>query len=238
MTLDHALIEELTAVDALGGLDADDKAALARERAAHGDCATCRSIEAGFAETAGRLAIALTPEPVDDSMIDLILAGSRETSTTPPAGVADPGDELSQRRARRPRAWQALVAAAVVVAVTVVAIGLLVPSTTSVTLAASSQRIVMFDGTDGTLAMAHTPGEPGIVVWGSSVPEPEEGETYELWTFDGDVPVAAACMSPLDGRMGAALPDVEATEVMAVTVESVDCPDAPAGDVVFSLELL
>jgi len=238
MTLDHDLIEELAAVDALGGLDAGDKAVLARERAAHGDCATCRSIEAGFAETAGRLASALTPEPIDDSMIDVILAGSRETSTTPPAGVADPRDELSRRRARRPRAWQALVAAAAVVAVAVVAIGILVPSTTSVTLAASSQRIAMFDGTEGTLAMAYTPGEPGIVVWGGSVPDPADGQTYALWTFEGDAPVAAGCMSPMDGRMGAALPDVEATEVMAVTVESVDCPDAPAGDVVFSLELV
>jgi hypothetical protein len=238
MTLDHARIEELTAVDALGGLDDDDRALLAQERASHGDCAECRSIEAGFAETAGRLAFSLTPAPVDDSMVDRILAGSRETSSKPLAGAgAEPIDELSDRRARRPRAWQALVAAAAAAAI--VAVVTLAPSTTGVDRAAASQRIVAFTGAaEGTLAMAYTPGEPGIVVWGGGVPDPAEGQTYELWTFDGDTPVAAGCMSPTDGRMGAALPEVEATDIMAVTVESSDCPDAPEGDVAFSLELV
>ena len=57
MTRDHTVIEELMAVDALGGLDGDDRALLERERESHGAaCAECALLEKGFAETAGRLA--------------------------------------------------------------------------------------------------------------------------------------------------------------------------------------
>jgi Anti-sigma-K factor rskA len=238
MSRDHARIEELTAADALGGLDADDAALLARERASHGDCPECREIEAGFAEVAGGLALSLTPSPVDDAMVDRILAASPRDRATPTAVPAPVRDELAERRASRPRIWQALAAAAVVVALAVVAVGTLAPSTTEVSGVSASQRLVAFSGTtDATLAMAYTPGEAGIVVWGRGVPDPAEGETYALWTFEGQTPVSAGCMAPVDGRMAASLPDVAATDVMAVTVESADCPAEPAGDVAFSLEL-
>ena len=105
MTLDHSRIEELMAVDALGGLDGDDVALLERERAAHGDCAECRALEAGFAETAGRLAFALTPAPVDDSMIDAILAQPQDRRGGGARVDLDrPHDQLAERRARRARA--------------------------------------------------------------------------------------------------------------------------------------
>ena len=61
MTRDHALIDELLAVRALGGLDEDDAAVLERELAAHGDCAECRRLEAEHTEVAGMLALALDP---------------------------------------------------------------------------------------------------------------------------------------------------------------------------------
>ena len=74
MTRDHTTIEELLAVQALGGLDGDDVQTLAAERASHGDCEECARLEAEFSETAGRLAFSLEPVPVDDAMADRILA--------------------------------------------------------------------------------------------------------------------------------------------------------------------
>ena len=143
MTRDHSLIEELMAIDALGGLDGDDRATLERERAGHGaDCAECLRLERAFTETAGRLAFALDPEPVDEGMVERILASHRtETvasgvAATPAASPAAAVDELAERRSRRPKAWQALVAAAAVIALLVVVVATAVPTTTGVSEAA------------------------------------------------------------------------------------------------------
>ena len=106
MTRDHSLIEELMAADALGGLDDEDRALLERERASHGDCAECREIESGFAEAAGRLGFVLTPEPVDETMADRILASSRTGTEEPGASEAAPVVDLGARRAERTRRWR------------------------------------------------------------------------------------------------------------------------------------
>jgi anti-sigma-K factor RskA len=226
MTRDHARIEELMAVDALGGLDEDDRAALARERASHGEhCPTCTAIEAGFAETAGRLAFALTPEPVGEAMAERILA--------------TPRDELAARRPRRPRAWGVLVAAAAVAAIAIVAVGALRPSSTPVSGASSSQRIVAFSGQpEGTLAMAFTPGEPGAVLWGGGLPDLGADEVYEIWMIEGGTPVSGGCIAPTDGVIGSSIEaDIGSAEAMAVTKESADCPVAPTTDPVMLADL-
>jgi hypothetical protein len=143
MTRDHARIEELMAADALGGLDEDDRAALARERASHGeDCPTCRAIEAGFAETAGRLAFALTPEPVDEGMAERILATPRdELDADRIVRLPDAGPQpRTGGRSARGRGWFAVAAAIAVVAV---ALGVLLPRSIEVR-ATTSQRLVMF----------------------------------------------------------------------------------------------
>jgi hypothetical protein len=44
-------------------------------------------------------------------------------------------------------------------------------------------------------------------------------------------------MTPVDGSMGATLPNVTPTKSMAVTVESDVCPPAPAGEVAFTASL-
>ena len=167
MTLDHSRIEELMAVEALGGLDGEDRDLLARERAEHGDCAECRTIEDGFAETAGRLGFALSPLPVDDSIVDAIVSGPHDRL------AAGPRDELAGRRERPGRGWRTLATAAAVVAVLLVALATLRPSTTGVTEASPTQRFVTFSGEgEGTLAMAYTPGRPGAVFWGRDLPDP------------------------------------------------------------------
>lgn len=241
MTLDHSLVEELMSANALGGLDDDDTALLLRERAAHGDCAECRVIETGFAETAGRLAFALTPVPIDDSMIDRILVSPREEPLAPVAATAaDPSDELSERRARLPRAWQALAAAAAVAAVLFVSVGTLARSTTTVNLVSSSQRVVAFEGsnTEATLAMAYTPGEPGAVFWGSGLRDPGAGLVYEIWMIEDGEATSGGCVTPTDGVIALAVDaSIGSSEAMAVTSESSDCPASPTGPVVFSADL-
>ena len=89
------------------------------------------------------------------------------------------------------------MAAAAVIALLVVVVATAVPSTTGVSEAAPTQRIVTFAGdTDGTLAMAFTPGEPGAVFWGSGLPDPGPGKVYEIWMIEGDRPVSGGCVTP------------------------------------------
>jgi hypothetical protein len=246
MTRDHSLIEELMAIDALGGLDGDDRSTLERERARHGaDCAECVALEQAFAETAGRLAFALDPVPVDEGMLDRILAspraetvgtgGTATTEARPPAGV----DELAERRSRRPKAWQALVAAAAVFALLVVVVATAVPTTTGVSEAAPTQRIVTFSGdTEGTLAMAFTPGESGAVFWGSGLPDPGPGMVYEIWMIEGDRPVSGGCVTPTDGVVAIRVDaNIGTTDTMAVTAEPADCPSAPTSKPVLLADL-
>jgi hypothetical protein len=239
MTRDHSLIEELMAVDALGGLDDGDRAMLARERAGHdADCSECHTIEAGFAETAGRFAFALTPEPVDDAMLQRIMDVPRERTVDVDGTPGSPGDELSTRRARRPRAWQAMVAAAAVVAVVVVSFATLRPSTTGVQ-ASSAQRLVPFTGeTEGTLAMAFTPGEPGAVFWGSGLPDPGSDKVLEIWMIEGDEAVSGGCVTPIDGVIAVKVDaSIGTTDTMAVTAEPSDCPATPTTDPILLADL-
>ena len=241
MTLDHTVIEELMALDALGGLDGDDRAVLERERESHGaDCAECALLELGFAETAGRLAFALDAEPVDDAVVDRILGASDGS----PAGEAvvespeGPRDELEERRSRRPRLWQASIVAAAVIAIAVVAVGTIAPSTTSVQ-ATTSQRLVVFTGeTEGTLAMAFTPGEPGAVFWGSNLPDPGADKVYEIWMIEGDEAVSGGCVSPTDGMVAVRVEaSIGTTDTMAVTTEPSDCPSTPSSDPILVADL-
>ena len=241
MTLDHSVIEELLAADALDGLDDDDRALLLSARADHGeDCAECRAIEVAFAETASRLALTLTPLPVDDSMLDRILSSPRDELPTPIAARAELHDELSARRTRRPRAWQALAAAAAVAVVLVVAVGTLSPSSISVTQVTASQRVVPFTGSidDGILMVAYTPGESGAVFWGSGLPDPEAGKVYEIWMIENKEPTSGGCVSPTDGVIALRVEaDIGTTESMAVTTEPSECPAAPTGPLILSADL-
>ncbi|MGZ8629480.1 MAG: anti-sigma factor domain-containing protein [Actinomycetota bacterium] len=233
MTLDHSVIEELMAVDALGGLDGEDRELLARERAEHGDCARCRAIEEGFAETAGRLGFALSPLPVSDGMADNIVGRHAD-------GIASqPRDELAARRERPSRGWQALIAAAAVVALLIVAVATLRPSTSGITQAAPSQRIVTFTGdVEGTLAMAYTPGRPGAVFWGRDLPDPGPGMVYEIWMIEGDEAIPGGCVAPTDGVIAVRVDaNIGTTDTMAVTTEPSDCPVAPTSPPVLLADL-
>jgi hypothetical protein len=233
MIRDHSRIEELLAVQALGGLDGDDLDTLARERAGHGDCRECRRLEDGFAETAGRLAFTLEPGIVDSSMPDRILASSEDE-------VAMPSDEVAAHAQRRRPAWQSLVAIAAVFALLLVAGSVLARGgTTSIASVSSEQRIARFQGTSqADLVMAYTPGQPGGVIWGSELPDPGPGNVYEIWMIQGGQAVSGGCVTPHDGALALRLEgSVGTSEAMAVTVESSECPAAPTTEPILSAEL-
>jgi len=234
MMRDHAAIEELFAVRALGGLDGDDLEALERELESHGECEECARLRDGFDETAGRLAFALDPESVDPAMADRILAIDRAEEAKSPV----PDHEIDDLAPRRARGWRraVAVAASFVVLVAVVAI---IRSTGGTVVASPTQRFLELDGEEGTsFAIAYTPGEAGVIVWGQDLPDPGAERVYELWAITGGTAVSQGCLQPTGGGIAAFLDaEIGDAELMAVTVESASCPDAPTSDPVYVGEL-
>lgn len=235
-------MEELLAVHALDGLDGPDLEILARERGSHGDCKRCAEIEAQFRELAGLMALSLDPQPVDTAIADSILAaGRREVPAPPPLPPVDspvdiPVDGLEEQRGRRRRAGLTLVALAAAFALVVGAFGAYLNGTrtTTVVSASPTQRVVRFEPTtsDGgaVLAMAYTPGESGAVFWGSNLPDPGAGRTYEIWKISDDTAVSSGCFQPTNGSVAAFVDaDVNTADQMAVTAEPIECPAAPTG---------
>jgi anti-sigma-K factor RskA len=229
---DHTEIEELLAVQALGGLEDDERAQLEAAMAAHGpDCAECRRLQAGFEETAAMLAFSLEPAEVESDEADRVLAAAAATTRDGAATRPSPAgpDQLAERRERRSRGtWRVVVGiAAAFVLLAVVAV---VRSTGGDTVTTTwAQRVVPFEGDGGgELAMAYTPGTSGVVIWGEGLPDPGPGNVYELWMITGDTPVSGGCLSPTDGSLaGFVDADVSTADVMAVTVEPEACPSAP-----------
>ena len=235
MIRDHALIDELLAARALDGLDDDDATVLERELAAHGDCDECRRLETQHAEVAGMLAFALDPRPVSDGMVDRILSQPRTdvapTAALPPRRptrsppVGTPASSGGRRRSASPRRSHSSS-----------------PSSSRPAPPAgraSRPRVVAFDGTaPGQVALAYTPGEPGALVWATGLPDPGPGNVYEVWMIEGDQAVRGACLAPEDGAVATYLDaDLSSADLMAVTVESAACPDAPTTDPVYTAEL-
>ena len=236
--MNHERIEELLAVRALGGLDGSDVGALERELASHGDCAECRRLEDGFAETAARLADVLPAEPVSPGMVQAILSAQRPILVAvPDAPAADEpmpaGDGRPERlfeRNRRRNSWRTAVALAAAFALVMVtgALGLRFQRSIHVSSAALTQRVVRFQGPTGSLIAAYTPGETGAVLFGSGLPKLGHGKVYEIWTITNEQPASAGCASSSDGSLQTSVTvDIGHAQLLAVTVEPAACPAAP-----------
>jgi len=231
---DHRAIEESLAVDVLDGLEGEDRETLRALMRAHGDCAECRDLEDGFRGAAALLATSLAPAEVDPAGADRILAAA------PRAGRAVT-DRPAVRRPRRLRTAILPVAAAALV-IALASTALLRPRVQPTT-AAWLQRVVTFSSpgptsVPGELAMAYTPGHQGVAVWGSDLPDPGAGKTYELWMIAGGTPTPGGCLHPTDGRVGAFVDaSLGASEEMAVTVEPSSCPSAPTAAPVLAAQL-
>ena len=245
MMADHERLEELIVARALGGLDPEDERAYERERAEHGpDCAECRRLETEYGEVAGRLAFSLDPEPANPDLEERVVAlatGKRTESVA----ILHPGDDdLSERRAIRERRPGGVilrplvaVAAAFVLFVGGWAIGTTMSG--GEPTIPSDARVVAFEGAQpdtGTLSVAFTPGEAGVYLLGAGLPQPSDGEVYELWMIQDGEAVSGTCVVPeADGSLFAfADAELGTTEAMAVTVESSSCPAAPTTEPVFT----
>jgi hypothetical protein len=232
MMRDHSRIEELLAIRAIGGLDPQDEAELEREMASHGpDCPECRRFETEYEETAGRLAFALDPVTVRDGFADETFERAFGRAGAEPAG------ERQVAPARR-RGWlRPLVGVAA--AIVLFAGGVLVGTT--VTEQPSEKTVLTFQSETepGTLAAAFTPGSSGVYMVGTGLPPLPEGKVYELWLFTGDTPASAMCAVPTAGGsvFGFSDASLEGVGLMAVTVESSDCPSAPTTQPVFTAEV-
>jgi len=233
MIRDHALIDELLAIRALDGLDEGDAEQLQRELAAHGECDECRRLEAQHAEIAGMLALALDPRPVREDMADRIIAEAQA-----PGGATSPAapDELTGRRGARLGPWQAAFGVAAAVALV---LAFVLATRPEAGPPIPGGVIVPFEGAGpGEVALAYTPGEPGALVWATGLPDPGAGKVYELWMFENGDPIRAACLAPSGGAVAASLDaDLNSAELMAVTVESSECPDAPTTDPLYTATL-
>ena len=215
MTSDNSLIEELLAIDALGGLDPQERELLALERASHGTCEQCARFEAEFTDTAGRLAFALDPIPVDRSMADEILR--RAARDAPVVPVAGPGDLMQARDRRKP--WRALTAVAA-------ALAFLVASLVLRDAARGGTAILVGEGPE-RLAVTFTPGEPGATVSGTGFAALPQGRVYELWAIRNEMPIRATCFISDQGHVDVAIDtEIETGDVMAVTVEDT-CATSP-----------
>jgi hypothetical protein len=231
MMRDHTRIEELLAIRAIGGLDPPDEDELEREMATHGpDCQECRRFETEYEETAGRLAFALDPVAVRDGF-------AQETFERAFGGAAEPSGE--RLRAPRRRGWlRPLVGVAA--AIVLFAGGVLVGTAVTVEQPAEKTVLTFQSETEpGTLAAAFTPGSSGVYMVGTGLPTLPPGKVYELWLFTGDTPASAICATPTsDGSVfGFSDSSLEGVGLMAVTVESSDCPSAPTTQPVFTAEV-
>ena len=226
MTIDHTSVDELLAARALDGLDPEEAERLDREMAAHGDCETCRQLEREHRETASMLALALEPRPIDPAIVERILETPEQQAPT----------EIASRRVGpRVRRWQAAFGVAAAVAA---ALAFVLASGPGGSDVVPGQRFVPFDGAQGELAVAYAPGERGLVLWGTDLPDPGPGRVYELWLFEDGTPSRAACLSPKDGSVGAYVDaDLTRIEMLAVTVETPSCPDAPTTEPVYTASL-
>lgn len=227
---DHALIEELTAARALGGLDPEEAATLEAEMASHGpDCAECRRLEADADEVAGRLAFAVDPVALPEGFEDRVLA----TATREATGTAETAPRVLPRRKPTSLGWlRPLVAAAAALALFVGgwAAGDLFEDDAVVP---DGARVVTFEGqAPGSLSVAYAPGTTGVYVLASDLETPPAGRVYELWMISDGTPVSGSCFRPAaDGSVFRLVDaDVGTTDTMAVTLEPSECSTRPTSD--------
>jgi len=231
MMRDHTPIEELLAIRSIGGLDLQDEDELEREMASHGpDCQECRRLETEFGEVAGRLAFALDPVAVRDGFAE-------ETFERAFGGSAAAVDTRRTSRSGWLRPLAA-VAAAIVLFAGGIVVGAAVNGGNE---GAAEKTVLTFQSQTepGTLTAAFTPGQAGVYMVGTGLPALPEGKVYELWLFEGQTPVSAMCAAPsADGSVfGFADASLQDVGLMAVTVESSDCPAAPTTDPIFTAEV-
>jgi hypothetical protein len=220
---DHERIEELLTLEALGGLDAGERAELDEALAAHDPCDTCAALREEIGDAGGRLAFALEPVPVPAALERSVMA-------------ATAGADVAPMRRRR-GAWIAAVAAMVAAVAIGAAIGATIrePSAPSNELAAllaePGTHVIRFEGASGNAAIAVAADGSRSYIVGTGLEPLPEGKVYEVWSIAGTTPASLTCIPSPDGRLDGSIGrSVAGADVVAVTVEDASCPSAPTSD--------
>jgi anti-sigma-K factor RskA len=233
---DHTAIEEPLALEALGGLEPDDRARLDAFLADHGpDCPECAELRAEFADIAAMLGAGLAPSPISGDLEDRTVAAALASRPTAPDVGHVAGDRGPAAVAPTHRRRNALIAtAAAVVLVAIGALGgyLAAPrNPVESVIGQQGVQIVPFapsNGTGGAMTLAVAPDGTSGYVLGSGLAAPPPGKTYELWTIQGKTPTSLGCVVPTNGQVVFPVTGSFATaDVAAMTVESNACPSAP-----------
>jgi anti-sigma-K factor RskA len=218
---DRTEIEELLALEALGGLEPEDRARLSVLLAERiDDLAEIEEIRAEFADTAAMLGSALPPTTLSADLerrtVDAALAAP--TATAP---------------ARRWRAALVAIAAAIaLVAVGATAGYIAAPqSEFEAFIQQPGVQLIPFEqapGGSGTMTLAVAADGQSAYVMGSGLGAPPSGDVYELWTIQGETPASLGCVTPVDGHILEPLAgSFDTADVAAMTIESSACPSAP-----------
>lgn len=254
---DHTLIEELTAVRVLGGLDDADFRLLGEELDAHGPaCEECRVIEESFSEVAGRLAFSLDSMPLTEDaggrIMSSVLGEAADVSEDVKAAVlqvdedtfAEERPATGRGRGGRPRAWMRVVAAGVAAALLLaggIGLGYLtIPRGESaqqaVARCVSGATVTRFSAENGgQLAYTSKSGSTDVCVVGSGVRPPPPGKVYQLWTISGKTPSPGPTFVPQDGTVLVTLrANLAGSQLMAVTIEPSGGSLQPTSDPVFT----
>jgi hypothetical protein len=234
MMRDNTEIEELLALEALGGLEPDDRVRLdALLTEAGAESAAYDELRAAFADTAAMLGSGLRPTSVSDGLEDRTVAMALGSASARAAGpiIGDGGPPPIAPTHRRRTALIAIAAAVVLVAVGALGGYLAAPRNAEQVPSLENFRVVPFapsDGTAGAMTLAVAPDGTTGYVLGSGLATPPEGKAYELWTIAGKTPTSLGCVVPANGQVVLPVTGSFATaDVAAVTVESNACPSAP-----------
>ncbi len=237
----HERLEELIAVDAMAGLEPEDRRDLEALLAEHGpDCPGCAELFASYGEAAATLAFTLDPiEPSAGAQARLLAAARAREPETPndAEATAAPGPRPAaagprRRRERHVGRWIAAAAVAAALAVGMVAGFVAAPRAPNGTTdflafaARPGTRFAAFPTTDGQrLTVAYRPGETQAWVFGSGLTKPDGGRTYELWWGPEGSPLgqmqAAGTFVPIHGDVVApvTIGSSDPGTLLGVTVE-------------------
>jgi anti-sigma-K factor RskA len=219
---DRAELEELLAVEALGGLEPADHARLRELLDDDGDDrAEVAQLRAEFSDTAALLGTGLAPTPLSTDLEQRTVTAALAPATPAPA--------------RRWRAALVAIAAALLVAVGVIAGYVAAPkSDVEAFINAPGATFIPFEassGGTGTMTLVVAADGQSAYVIGAGVSAPPSGDVYELWTIQGKTPTSLGCLVPDDGVVRQKVTgDFGTSDVAAMTVESSACPPAPTTD--------
>jgi hypothetical protein len=226
----HEEIEELVAVEALGGLGRQERNRMVELMSEHGPlCPECHRLSTDYSEVAGNLALAVDPFPISTEEEERLLALARQVEPdAADAGVAilpgepstdtpPPGGGASRRGVGPIRRLAAAVAAAATLAALGGVAGYFIASRPSPAL-----RVVAFKAPQGqSLAVVFHPGTRAALVIGSNLPTPPDGRVYELWFRpSGSTRMRpAGTFRPREGSVNAHVTLSSSFDLLAVTVE-------------------